>query len=51
MTAPLTPQQKIIFRPLFYKHILATAHEIKNHTIYATDGWALAFKQVIRLKK
>ena len=51
MTLPLSQQAQQILRPLVYTHRLLTAHHIENKTIYAEDGRALVFKQVIRLKK
>lgn len=51
MSLPLSQQAQKPLRPLVYIHRLLTAHQIENKTIYAGDGRALAFKQVIRLKK
>ncbi|WP_020558704.1 hypothetical protein [Thiofilum flexile] len=51
MTLPLSQQAQKILPPLVYTHRLLTAHHIENKTIYAQDGRALAFRQVIRLKK
>jgi hypothetical protein len=54
VSLPLSQQAQQLnqpLRPLVYIHRLLTAHHIENKTVFADDGRALVFKQVIRLKK